>query len=319
MRYGTAAAFSAALDRRLLTAAREANASLPRLRRLVVFERLLARLLVVAPDRWVLKGGFALDLRLGNRARTTKDVDLARQDDEAAATADLLAAQAVDLGDYFVFAIERTGKLDALLEGAAVRYRVTAELAGRRFDRTLLDVGFGDPPVPAPDYLPGPNLLGFAGFDPIAVPALPLEQHVAEKIHAYTRPYSGLRRSSRVKDLIDLVLIRSTAAFEAGPLRRAIGATFATRATHLPPTARPPPPPAWRQEYRALANDVGIDANVSSGHRMAAGLLDPVLGGGVSDDARWDPALGVWQSRQQSRQTSFLRFSEDEAHRGRGR
>jgi predicted nucleotidyltransferase component of viral defense system len=296
MKYATAAAFRAALDQRLPTVAREGDVSLPRLRRLVVFERLLARLLVVAPDRWVLKGGFALDLRLGDRARTTKDMDLARQDDEAAATADLLAAQAVDLGDYFVFAIERTGKLDALLEGAAVRYRVTAELAGRRFDGALLDVGFGDPPVPAPDYLPGPNLLGFAGFDPIAVPALPLEQHVAEKIHAYTRPYSGQRQSSRVKDLIDLVLIRSAAAFEAGRLRQAINTTFATRATHSPPTALPPPPQGWRQEYRTLANDVGLDTDVSSGHRLAAAFLDPVLGEDASDAVRWDPESGRWRT-----------------------
>lgn len=71
-----------------------------RLRKLVVFERLLARLLIVAPDRWLLKGALALDLRLGARSRTTKNMDLARYDDEEAATADLLAAQSVDLGDY---------------------------------------------------------------------------------------------------------------------------------------------------------------------------------------------------------------------------
>jgi predicted transcriptional regulator of viral defense system len=35
-----------------------------------------------APERWVLKGAFALDLRLGLRTRTTKDIDIARIDDE---------------------------------------------------------------------------------------------------------------------------------------------------------------------------------------------------------------------------------------------
>src|SRR5438093_1901113 len=101
---------------------------------MVVFERLLARLLAVAPHRWVLKGGLALDYRLGARARTTKDMDLGRYDDEAAATADLRAAQSADLGDFFVFQIERTSHLDAALEGAAVRYRVRAEVAGRPFE-----------------------------------------------------------------------------------------------------------------------------------------------------------------------------------------
>jgi len=36
-----------------------------RLRKRIVFERLLARLVVHAPGEWVLKGGFALELRLG--------------------------------------------------------------------------------------------------------------------------------------------------------------------------------------------------------------------------------------------------------------
>jgi hypothetical protein len=35
---------------------------------------------------WVLKGAFALELRLGVRTRTTKDIDLARADNEEAAT-----------------------------------------------------------------------------------------------------------------------------------------------------------------------------------------------------------------------------------------
>jgi len=33
-------------------------------RKRVAFDRLLARLIAVAPGRWILKGGFALDLRL---------------------------------------------------------------------------------------------------------------------------------------------------------------------------------------------------------------------------------------------------------------
>jgi len=43
--------------------------SLVRLRKSVAFDRLLARLFTVAPDRWVLKGGLALDYRLGTKAR----------------------------------------------------------------------------------------------------------------------------------------------------------------------------------------------------------------------------------------------------------
>lgn len=187
MRYATAAAFRTALEHRLLALSREQGIPLVRLRKLVVFDRLLARLLTVAGGRWILKGGIALNMRVGPRSRTTRDMDLGRTDDEQAATADFLAAQSVDLGDYFRFAVVRTARLDEMTEGAAVRYHITAELAGRPFEEVVVDVGFGDPAVPDPDVLRGPDLLAFADIPPAAVPALPLEQHVAEKLHAYSR------------------------------------------------------------------------------------------------------------------------------------
>ena len=68
----------------------------------------------------------ALHFRLGARFRTTKDLDLGRWDNERAATDDLFAAEQVDLGDHFRFAVEKTAKLDQLIEGAAVRYHVSA-------------------------------------------------------------------------------------------------------------------------------------------------------------------------------------------------
>ena len=124
MRYASAAAFRRALEDRLLAQSQQTGRSLARLRKEVVFDRLLARLLAVAPGRWVLRGGLALDYRFGDRARTTRDIDLAMAGGEEGATTALLAAQAADLGDFFGFAVERTAELDELQEGAAVRYRV---------------------------------------------------------------------------------------------------------------------------------------------------------------------------------------------------
>jgi hypothetical protein len=88
-----------------------------RLRKSVVFDRLLVRLGIAAPGRWVLKGALALDFRLGERTRTTKDMDLVRGDNEAAATSDLIAVQDVDLDDFFNFDIEKTGVPNEPLEG----------------------------------------------------------------------------------------------------------------------------------------------------------------------------------------------------------
>jgi len=276
--------------------------SIVRLRKAVTFDRLLARLLDVAPNRWVLKGALALDFRLGAQARATMDMDLARYDDADTATVDLLAAQARDLGDYFAFSIERTDRLDALREGAAVRYHVHAELAGRTFERVVVDVGFSERPVDEthrrPELITAPDLLSFAGIAPITVPVISLEYQIAEKLHAYTRGYgeAGMTQSTRVKDLVDLVLIADLASFAADRLRDALADVFSTRRMQPLPSRIPQQPESWRQPYATLAKGVGIDPDLTVGHAHVAAFLDPLLAPTPMTAACWDRAEQCWCS-----------------------
>ncbi len=76
MKYTTPAAFRAALLERLRAEGARIGMSPEQLRKRVVFERLLARLLTVAPSRWVLKGGIGLSFRHPGPLRTTRDLDL---------------------------------------------------------------------------------------------------------------------------------------------------------------------------------------------------------------------------------------------------
>ena len=81
MTYATAEALRIALEHRLLNQSRESGLSLERLRRRVVFERIIARLANAEPGRWVLKGGMALEVRLRDDARLTRDIDLGLRDE----------------------------------------------------------------------------------------------------------------------------------------------------------------------------------------------------------------------------------------------
>lgn len=163
MRYQTAAAFRRALEDRLKERSRRDGALLARLRKQVAFDRLLARLLRVAPDQWALKGGFALQLRMAGRARTTRDIDLAWQVQEDELLERLIEATIQDLGDFFSFQVERT-TADPDRMGGAHRFRVQASLAGRLFETFLMDVGEGDGvTVSQPEALTTPDLLAFAG------------------------------------------------------------------------------------------------------------------------------------------------------------
>jgi hypothetical protein len=294
VRYTSAPFFRQALEARLAAAHRAGGPSLARLRKEVVFDRLLARLVAVATDRWILKGALALDYRFRDRARTTRDVDLAMRGDQAAATADLFAAQALDLGDFFSFAVERTGTAGPGDYGDAVRYHVVAELAGRTFDTFVLDVGFDPPAGVEPDRLRGPDLLAFADIDPVRIAALPLAFAIAEKVHAYTRSYGdrGIA-STRVKDLVDLVLIVGEAALDARQVREALDGTFDGRATHPLPPRLPRPPADWRVPYGRMCREIGLDPDLGAGHDLAANLLDPVLGG--TAEGTWEPVIRSWR------------------------
>jgi hypothetical protein len=212
MKYTSAAAFRQALDQRLKNEAASSGLGVGRLRKRVAFELFLRRLLVVAPDRWVLKGALALDFRLAITTRATKDIDLGREDDEQAAIHDITAAQQLALDDFFTFAATKADELDGTDEFSAIRFHVTAQLAGRTFEQFLIDIAFTDSNSWKPDMIQTSDLLSFAGIEPLTLPAIPLSQHLAEKAHAYTRSYgrSGLP-STRPKDLIDILLIeRST-------------------------------------------------------------------------------------------------------------
>lgn len=293
MRYATAAAFRTALEVRLKNESREKGVRLDRLRKLVVFDRFLARLVAVAPGRLLLKGGLAMDYRLGYRARTTKDMDLGRSDDQDAALADLQSAQQHEAGDFFNFVVTRTDALDDADVDRAVRFHVAAELAGREFDSVVLDIGFGDPEIFAPEILTPPSLVAFADLEPLSVPVMAVEQHIAEKLHAYTRTYHG-QPSSRVKDLVDLVLLQAEYSIQAGRLRHALEAVFAARDSHALPARFPLPPQGWATPYRAMAREIGIDPDIKKGCEAVAAFLDPLLNRAVLVDGKWWPKRNEW-------------------------
>jgi hypothetical protein len=75
-RYRDPVSLRRALEARLKLRAETSGVDLGRLRRGVVFDRLAARLAVSPGQPWILKGGAAMEFRLAQRARMTKDLDV---------------------------------------------------------------------------------------------------------------------------------------------------------------------------------------------------------------------------------------------------
>jgi len=258
VRYETAAAFRRALADHLINRARSNGLPVNRLQKQLTFERFLARLFHGGGQRWVLKGGYALELRRPGLARATRDIDLNLPPPAAADLLDeLQRAAELDVGDYFAFTVgapTSRGRLAGPPLGG-YRFDVEARLDGRRFDRFPLDVGQGDVTVREPDRVRGQVDLTFAGLATPVFPVYPLEDHFAEKLHAYTTPREN---PSRVKDVVDMLLLIELGLGSTGLLRRSIEATFDRYARHALPRSLPRPPPGWRDAFEQLAAEVDL-------------------------------------------------------------
>lgn len=279
-RYQTPAALRRALEDRLLALVRREGGDIQRLRRQAAFDRLLCRLFHESRAPWLLKGGYAMELRI-RAARTTRDIDLgirqlpggATQWDANAIRTLLERAASIDLQDAFEFTIaEPTMDLDAAPYGGA-RYPVEAQMAGRRFASFHLDVSAGDILREPFEILEGRDWLGFAGIAKARLPAISREEQFAEKLHAYTLPRAD-RPNTRVKDLVDMLLLLQPGTMDQARLTENIKATFRRRRTHELPHPLPPPPPGWASPFAEMAAECGLDENLAEHHRRIATFLD---------------------------------------------
>jgi hypothetical protein len=266
--FSSPAAFRQALEQRLKTVAGERNVPLNTLRLKLLIERLLARLFAQPNPPWLLKGGYAMELRYRPKARTTQDIDLAVGADERVAGSEtqvdrireeLQTEADVDLGDNlkFLIAAARTELLGAPDGGA--RFPVEARMAGRIFGKFHIDVGIGDALHGTPERLQGEDLLAFAGIRPAEVLAISPAQQFAEKVHAYTFPWTD-RANTRSRDLVDMVLLIEAGNITPEEASAAVKATFHRRRTHDIPTALPDPPANWVDEFAGMATETQIEA-----------------------------------------------------------
>ena len=88
------------------------------------------------------------------------------------------------------------------------------------------------------------------------------EQQFAEKLHAYTLPRAGTV-NSRVRDLVDMVLLIQSGTLDAPAVAEALLRTFNRRGTHLVPVTLEMPPPDWDLPFQRLADECQLDRSVS--------------------------------------------------------
>jgi hypothetical protein len=267
----------------------------------VAYRRLIARLFARSPDGWVLRGGYAMILRLDPN-RTSNDIDVAyihAEGEHAIALRELERAMELDLHDFFTFEAVRVGQ--ATPERAR-RITVRCRLGAREFATFRVALAAPDCDVPMERLVDLPPLVGVDQVDetpPILVIAWP--QQIAEMTCAMFESHEGIR-SSRARDLADISLIaRQIDGIEGNELIAAVRSEEERRRTRSLPDGLPSRlmlAPEQEAEWRTMFPSATRNSPIQFAPALEASqrFLNPVLGGSAAGMV-WDAQHHAWRDR----------------------
>lgn len=292
-------ATSAAIKEAARVRSKMTGEDLNRLLKMANFDRLLARVFANRQDsEWMLKGGSSLLVRVPH-ARATKDLDLvstAGNLDEAEET--LRRLSEVDLGDHVRFRLvesKDTAQADNQPEMSARRlvFEMQDAETGARIERVPVDLVVEHPPIGQVELIaPSHNLHPARNIPTADYRLFPIPDQIADKVCATMQDYGKGRKSSRAKDLVDLVVISKTQQIDLEELSQAIDAERLLRQMHrmiqFEVAAR------WAGPYRALARMTpaceGIE-DLAEAEGLVAGMVNPALKA-LPSTATWIPGSG---------------------------
>ena len=216
-------------------------------------ERLLSRVFADPDSPWVLKGGTAMLARVAD-ARWSKDVDLLTQrPDLTSAVNELqLAANRAD-DDQLTMTITDTrrshGTRQGDVLGTTLHVQVTSgnkQLAAIKIDLVAGSLMTGDP-----EEATVHSRLHLPGLESVPVRLYPVADHIADKVIA-TESTFGLHPSSRVRDLVDLVILGRTQTVKADDLQRAIAGERIHQ--NMPARTAFTTPTGWSKTFSEIAS-----------------------------------------------------------------
>lgn len=204
---------------------------------------------------FVIKGGVALEMRLRDRARATEDLDLIFTDPN---TDDMVSALRDALRGSFQDFTFRVKGAPHPMGGGTVRLEVALEYRERGWGTVQVDLSPRENHELEQERVSAIRI-GFFGLEATEdLPCLSIRYHLAHKIHGMTEPGTEEDPNLRVRDLVDLFLLRALAGDTAWTrIREACVEVFEARGKH----AWPPdfsPPDFWKGEFESVAERLGL-------------------------------------------------------------
>jgi hypothetical protein len=172
---------------------------------------------------FVVKGGFALELRFRAEARASRDVDIVvpvDADDMLDALVEVLRIE------WSAFRFQIKGQAER--REHSFRLEVNAEYQNRPWSTFELELVFA--PVTSRDIVEPLDLASYGLLETSGIPCITIPEQIAQKMHAVTDP-----SENRPRDLIDIFLCLQRIDIDYDELRDACVRVFDERATHTWP------------------------------------------------------------------------------------
>jgi len=243
----------------------------------VVISALQRSLFQDGDPRFLIKGGAYIELRLGMRARATKDVDTLFRGsfEELIDTLDTVLEKPFD-GITF----RRTEPRQINVPGKVIkprRFDVLLQILGRTWRRISVEVSADEGQAGSRvEWISAPSLTHFGLSAPATTAGIVLDYQVAQKLHACTDQHTSDHPNDRVRDVIDLHLLKS-AFYDKGDLSALAEAcrdlfsarqAEAKQTKEVPPRSWPPKVtahPHWQVDFDTYASEVGLEMSLKEG------------------------------------------------------
>lgn len=175
-------------------------------------------------DGYCVKGGFAVELRLPQYARTSEDIDLIIHG--AADPVALLAAVISQPWNDFEFRIKR--------EPEQRDHCVRVELQARfnNNDWCTLKLDLLSDPIYSAEEVEAPDLICFGLPEADGVPCLSRPEQIAQWIHSVTKPEIDGKRLNRARNIVDLFLFNEHTPIDDVAVLDAVLTIFNRELTH---------------------------------------------------------------------------------------
>lgn len=294
MRYKSAAALEMAVKAAATASPLDTNRAISSF----YFHRLLCRIFAGGNEEFVLKGGQSMLARTID-ARATRDIDLlAKQRDLDAALKRLKELAEADMGDFitFEFAGARPIKAeDEYRSGLAVRF---IPIIGSKSKQPIsIDLVVDEVPLEMADFVVPSDRIEIDGLETCGYLVYPVESALADKFCALVERHDG-RASSRVKDLVDIVVYATMCSVDGSRLQKCIQREASARKISL--TGPFAVPESWgashERQFEKLCSETGLPASLKTivaASDLAGRLLDPAISC-EAEGMSWSPAALGW-------------------------